>query len=106
MNTFVSKRNETIQSADALLELLTMIRSDHLLDMDQEEALREDEIAIQEIVTLLQNAKTKEQTRDIWDRLNQMKREFGGYVGNEDGTRLAELMENLWSHVFDLYQRS
>jgi uncharacterized protein YeeX (DUF496 family) len=105
MNGVESQRRKAIKSAHALLELLNQIRTSHQLNMDQKEALEDDEKAIREIANLLHKIQSKEQIRDIWNKMNQMKRDFGGYIGNEDGNRIEMFMDNLWSNVLNLYQK-
>ncbi len=105
MENLIPARKKAISSAKRLLDLLAKIEDQQILDSEQKKALEQDQKAIRQIEQELTNVDSIEGVTDLWYCLAKLKREFGGYVGDDSGRLLMNLFENLYKDVFSLYQK-
>jgi hypothetical protein len=102
MNNIILK-TKPIESAHKLYSLLSDIQSRTKLNPQQQQALIQDIRIVQEIISTIDGAESTDDWRSVWRNFLEVKRNFGGYVGNELGQKLTWLTETLLQDIFDSY---
>jgi len=99
-------QDKPVASAQKLYSFLSLLPKQTSLDSYQHEALNQDIRTIEHIISKLNEADSKEDWRTIWRMVQEWKRTLGGYVGDDLGYRLTQLVEDLWRDVLDSYSES
>ncbi len=73
------------------------------LSTNQQKALDQDIEALDELISELSAALSKDDWRRVWEMVKNVTRSFGGYVGDEWGVELNRLTDALWKATFDAY---
>ena len=102
MNNIILK-TRPIESAHKLYSLLNDIQSQTKLNPEQQKALIQDISVVQGIISIIDGAESTDDWRSVWRNFLEVKRNFGGYVGNELGQKLTWLTETLFQDIFDSY---
>ena len=98
-----SLKMKPIESAQKLYSLLNTIQSQTNLNPEQKQALTQDIRVVQGIISTIDGAESIDDWRSVWRTFLEVKRNFGGYVGNELGQKLTWLTETLFQDIFDSY---
>jgi len=99
-------QDRPVASAQKLYTFLSLLPKQASLDSYQHEALNQDLRTIEYIISKLNEANSKEDWRTVWRMVQEWKRSVGGYVGDDLGQRLNQLVEDLWRDVLDSYSES
>ena len=97
--------NET-DGKHKLYSLLNTIHGQTKLNPQQQKALMQDIRVVQEIISTIGDAESTDDWRSIWRTFLEVKRNFGGYVGNELGQKLTWLTETLFQDILDSYSEA
>ncbi len=98
--------DKSIVSAQKLYSFLVNLSSQVPLTPEQNQALMQDLRKVEKLILLLNEANSAKDWRDLWTMIVEMKRSFGGYVGDELGQNLVTLLERLWGDIFELYSEA
>lgn len=93
---------QCIESYQRLLKLLESIEHSGKLTNDQMNALLVDKESIHTVITIVTEARSKQQIREAWTMINEIKKNFGGYAGDETGRLLTFSFEQFWQDISNL----
>jgi len=96
-------RDRPLASAQKLFSFLKSLPQQAFLSPYQYEALSQDTREIENLISLLSEATSREDWQTLWNTITELKRRIGGYVGNELGQNLDHLVETLWIDVLNSY---
>ena len=91
--------NPVIENCHRIFYLLDMIEQSERLSIDQMSALQKDRESIQTLLELISEAKSKQQIRDAWVWVNEIKHYYGGYNSGDLGKNLTQSFDLLWQNV-------
>lgn len=102
MENLLDGVRKSTESANELIDLLKWIAEECSLNNDEIEGVQDDIESINNVVQLLQQALSKEQIREVWNLIQRISHEFGGYVGGKIGVKLNKAFNKLWEDLLNL----
>lgn len=79
--------------------MLDLIERSEKFSIDQLSARQKDRESIHTLLGLITESSSKQEIRVAWLLINDISHNFGGYVGNDQGKQLTQLVNELWQNV-------
>lgn len=98
-------RDKPVTSAQELHRFLRLLPQKISLSSHQNAALNRDIKTLESLISMLNEAGSKDTWREVWSMTNDMNKTFGGYVGDELGQNLNQLFDALWRDILESYSK-